>query len=27
VELNAMRALPPERIKRCEHCRRILVIE
>jgi uncharacterized protein len=26
VELNAMRALPPERIKRCENCRRILVI-
>jgi predicted nucleic acid-binding Zn-ribbon protein len=27
VELNALRALPPERIKRCENCRRILVIE
>ena len=27
VELNALRALPKERIKRCEHCRRILVIE
>jgi predicted nucleic acid-binding Zn-ribbon protein len=27
VERNAMRALPPERIKRCENCRRILVIE
>jgi len=27
VELNALRALPPERVKRCEHCRRILVLE
>ncbi len=27
VDLNALRALPPERIKRCEHCRRILVLE
>jgi uncharacterized protein len=27
VELNALRALPPERIKRCENCRRILVIQ
>jgi uncharacterized protein len=27
VELNALRALPPERVKRCEHCRRILVVE
>ncbi len=27
VELNALRALPPERIRRCENCRRILVIE
>jgi predicted nucleic acid-binding Zn-ribbon protein len=26
VELNALRALPPERVKRCENCRRILVI-
>jgi hypothetical protein len=26
VELNGLRALPPERIKRCENCRRILVI-
>ena len=27
VDVNALRALPPERIKRCEHCRRILVVE
>ncbi len=27
LELKGMRALPPERIKRCENCRRILVIE
>ena len=27
VELNALRALPPEQVKRCEHCRRILVVE
>ncbi len=27
LELNALRALPAERIKRCENCRRILVIE
>lgn len=26
VELKAARQLPPEEIKRCEHCRRILVI-
>lgn len=26
VELDALRALPAERIKRCENCRRILVI-
>ncbi len=26
VELSALRALPPERVKRCEHCRRILVL-
>lgn len=27
VDVSALRALPPERIKRCEHCRRILVVE
>jgi predicted nucleic acid-binding Zn-ribbon protein len=27
VDVNALRALPPERVKRCEHCRRILVVE
>jgi predicted nucleic acid-binding Zn-ribbon protein len=27
VELAALRKLPPERVKRCENCRRILVIE
>ena len=27
VDVNALRELPPERIKRCEHCRRILVVE
>jgi predicted nucleic acid-binding Zn-ribbon protein len=27
VELAAIRKLPPEQIKRCENCRRILVIE
>jgi len=27
VDVNDLRALPPERIKRCEHCRRILVVE
>jgi predicted nucleic acid-binding Zn-ribbon protein len=27
VELAAMRNLPPERVKRCESCRRILVVE
>jgi len=27
VDVNALRALPPERIKRCEHCRRILVLQ
>jgi predicted nucleic acid-binding Zn-ribbon protein len=26
VELKAMRQLPPDEVKRCEHCRRILVI-
>ena len=27
VELAAIRKLPPEEIKRCENCRRILVVE
>ena len=27
VDVNALRELPPERVKRCEHCRRILVVE
>ncbi len=27
VELAAVRKLPPERVKRCESCRRILVVE
>jgi uncharacterized protein len=27
VDVNALRALPPARVKRCEHCRRILVVE
>ena len=27
VELGAVRRLPPERVKRCESCRRILVVE
>ncbi len=27
VDVSALRALPPERVKRCEHCRRILVVE
>ncbi|HZD01295.1 MAG TPA: hypothetical protein VFA46_14220 [Actinomycetes bacterium] len=27
LELKGLRALPPEQIKRCENCRRILVIE
>ncbi|HKE97671.1 MAG TPA: C4-type zinc ribbon domain-containing protein [Actinomycetes bacterium] len=26
VELKNLRAMPPEEIKRCEHCRRILVV-
>ena len=27
VELGALRRLPPERVKRCESCRRILVVD
>jgi predicted nucleic acid-binding Zn-ribbon protein len=27
LELKGLRALPPERVKRCENCRRILVIQ
>jgi uncharacterized protein len=27
VDVGALRELPPERVKRCEHCRRILVVE
>lgn len=27
VELNELRKLPPEAVKRCENCRRILVVE
>jgi predicted nucleic acid-binding Zn-ribbon protein len=27
VELATIRKLPPEEIKRCENCRRILVVE
>lgn len=27
VDVSALRELPPERVKRCEHCRRILVVE
>ena len=27
VELAAIRKLPPEEVKRCENCRRILVVE
>jgi predicted nucleic acid-binding Zn-ribbon protein len=27
VELAAVRKQPPEQIKRCENCRRILVVE
>jgi predicted nucleic acid-binding Zn-ribbon protein len=27
VELAAIRKLPPEEVKRCENCRRILVVD
>jgi hypothetical protein len=27
VELAAIRKLPPEEVKRCENCRRVLVVD